>query len=94
VVKLSDIAFVLGQFNDKSYWTRENTLEFIAFMAKLVIIIPGLLFGVQWWWLYLIAMGTSGILVMTSTIKTLPTIIVFNLIWIALAATSICKHFL
>jgi hypothetical protein len=33
-------------------------------------------------------------LILTSTIKTLPTIIYFNIIWSLLAITAITKHFL
>ena len=78
----------------KEYWDTANTVEFICFMNKLVIIIPGLLFGVQWWWLYIIAAVTSGGLVWSSTVKTLPTIILFNIFWFILAVTAITMHFI
>ena len=78
----------------KEYWDTANTVEFICFMNKLVIIIPGLLFGVQWWWLYIIAAITSGGLVWSSTVKTLPTIILFNIFWFILAVTAIIMHFI
>ena len=77
----------------KEYWDTANTVEFVCFMNKLVIIIPGLLFGAQWWWLYIIAAITSAGLVWSSTVKTLPTIILFNLCWIMLALTAIVMHF-
>ena len=78
----------------KEYWDTANTVEFVCFMNKLVIIIPGLLFGVQWWWLYIIAAVTSGGLVWSSTVKTLPTIILFNIFWFILAVTAITIHFI
>ena len=78
----------------KEYWDTANTVEFICFMNKLIIIIPGLLFGVQWWWLYIIAAVTSGGLVWSSTVKTLPTIILFNIFWFILAVTAITIHFI
>lgn len=78
----------------KEYWDTANTVEFVCFMNKLVIIIPGLLFGVQWWWLYIIAAVTSGGLVWSSTVKTLPTIILFNIFWFILAVTAITMHFI
>ena len=77
----------------KEYWNAANTVEFVCFMNKLVIIIPGLLFRVQWWWLYIIAAVTSSGLVWSSTVKTLPTIILFNICWFMLAATAIIMHF-
>ena len=32
-------------FLDKAYWTDYNTIEFTAWLAKAIIIIPGLVFG-------------------------------------------------
>jgi hypothetical protein len=76
----------------KSYWDLPNTVEFFAFMTKAAIIIPGLIFGVQFWWLYIFALITSLSLIWSSTVKTLPTIIWFNIIWSILAATAIIKY--
>jgi hypothetical protein len=78
----------------KTYWTRPNTVEFFAFMTKLAIIFPGLLLEKQWWWLYIFALVSSLSLVWSSTKKTLPTIIIFNLGWSILAATVLVRHFL
>jgi hypothetical protein len=61
-------------------------------MTKAAIIIPGLIFGVQFWWLYIFALITSLSLIWSSTVKTLPTIIWFNIIWSILAATAIIKY--
>lgn len=83
----------LRTMNNKEYWNLANSVEFFAFMTKAAIIIPGLLFGVQVWWLYVIALVTSLSLIWSSTIKTLPTIIWFNMIWSILAITAIVKHF-
>lgn len=77
----------------REYWNRPNTVEFIAFMTKAAIIIPGLLFGRQFWWLYIIALVTSLSLIWSSTVKTLPTIIWFNILWSFLAIAAIVKHF-
>jgi hypothetical protein len=78
---------------EKSYWNKANTVEFFAFMTKVIIIVPGLLFGIQFWWLYMFALASSLALIWTSTIKTLPGIIVFNMIWVLLASTAILNHF-
>ena len=77
----------------KSYWNRPNTVEFFAFMTKITIIFPGLLFGKQFWWLYVFALVSSLALIWSSTVKTLPTIIWFNILWSLLAILSIAKHF-
>ena len=91
---MNNISYVLKTMKRKKYWTRVNAIEFISFMTKLTIILPGLLFNKQWWWLYIFALASSGSLIWTSTKKTLPTIIIFNIIWCLLAATAIIKHFL
>jgi len=89
-----DIKTVTQKLFTRSYWTKVNIIEFWAFSTKLCIIIPGLLFGKQWWWLYIFALTSSLALILTSTIKTLPTIIYFNVAWAILAAVAIAKHFL
>jgi len=77
----------------KEYWNRPNTVEFFAFMTKICIIFPGLLLGQQWWWLYIFALVSSFALIWSSTVKTLPTIIWFNILWVCLATLAILKHF-
>jgi len=76
------------------YWNKPNTVEFWAFSTKLSIIFPGLIFDKQWWWLYIFALASSLLLIWSSTKKTLPTIILFNIGWSILAITAILKHFL
>jgi len=82
----------LRSMGNKEYWNKPNTVEFFAFMTKAAIIIPGLLFNTQIWWLYIIALVTSLSLIWSSTVKTLPTIIWFNILWSLLAATAIIKY--
>ena len=31
----------------KTYWTNYNTVEFVSWVAKAIIIIPGLIFGIS-----------------------------------------------
>ena len=78
----------------KNYWNKANIVEFFAFATKLCIIFPGLLFGKQWWWLYIFALVSSLALIWSSTIKTLPTIILFNIGWSILATTAILKYWM
>lgn len=80
--------------SEKNYWNRPNTVEAWGFATKIAIIFPGLLLGKQWWWLYIFAIISSTALIWSSTKKTLPTIILFNVAWIVLATASIVKHFL
>lgn len=78
----------------KKYWNKPNTVEFFAFMTKIAIIFPGLLFGKHIWWLYIFAVVSSIALIWSSTIKTLPTIIWFNILWAVLAVTYLIKYFI
>ena len=77
----------------KEYWTRANTVEFLAFVAKASIIFPGLLFGKEIWWLYIFALISSLGLIWSSTVKTIPTLIWFNILWSGLAIVYLTKHF-
>lgn len=79
--------------SSKDYWTKANAVEAWGFGTKIVIIFPGLLFGYQWWWIYIFALISSFALIWSSTVKTLPTIILFNALWVILASLSILKHF-
>jgi len=92
-MKINEVPIVTKQLFTKSYWNKVNVIEFWAFSTKLAIIFPGLLFGKQWWWLFLFALASSLALIATSTIKTLPTIIYFNVGWSVLATAAIIKHF-
>lgn len=78
----------------REYWTVPNTVEFFAFVVKGVIIIPGLLFGIEIWWLYVFALASSLGLIWSSTAKTLPTLIWFNILWSVLATVYLVRFFL
>ena len=93
MLKPKDIVSVTKQLGNKKYWNKTNTIEFWAFSTKLMIIFPGLIFGVQFWWLYIFALVSSLALIWSSTVKTLPTIIWFNILWTLLATLSLAKHF-
>ena len=90
---VSKITIAIREMSLKSYWNKPNTVEVLGFTTKLAIIFPGLLFGKQWWWIYIVAIMSSVSLIWSSTEKTLPTIILFNAGWIVLASLSIVKHF-
>jgi hypothetical protein len=83
----------LKTMGHKEYWTKANTVEFFAFVAKASIIFPGLIFGKEIWWLYIFALVSSIGLIWSSTVKTIPTLIWFNILWSILAITYIAKYF-
>lgn len=87
------VVFAVKKISSRSYWTKENIVEAWGFGTKLAIIIPGLIFDIQFWWLYIFALLSSLALIWSSTVKTLPTIILFNVVWVILATTAIIKHF-
>jgi hypothetical protein len=83
----------LKTMGNRKYWTRPNTVEFFAFVVKGAIIIPGLLFDVSVWWFYIFALVSSLALIWSSTVKTIPTLIWFNILWSLLAIVYILKFF-
>ena len=82
----------LLMFTDREYWLNYNTIEFAAWMAKAAIIVPGLVFGKEIWWLHFLTLVTSSLLIWASMRKSLPTLIVFNTLWIIISLTIILKH--
>lgn len=82
----------LLMFTDREYWINYNTIEFAAWMAKAAIIVPGLVFGKELWWLHFLTLVTSSLLIWASMRKSLPTLIVFNTLWIVISLTIILKH--
>jgi hypothetical protein len=78
----------------RNYWNRPNTVEFFAFVVKATIIFPGLLFGIQVWWFYIFAALSSVGLIWSSTKKTIPTLIWFNILWTILAVIAIIKYWI
>ena len=93
IQKKNKIINAIKTMSNRSYWTRVNSVEAWGFATKIAIIFPGLLFDKQLWWLYIFAILSSVSLIWTSTRKTLPTIILFNVAWVILASLSILKHF-
>lgn len=83
----------LKTMGHKKYWNRANTVEFFAFVAKAMIILPGLLFDISVWWFYIFALVSSLGLIWSSTVKTIPTLIWFNILWSTLAILYIAKYF-
>jgi hypothetical protein len=76
----------------KEYWTDYNIVEFASWSAKAIIIVPGLIFGIQIWWLYFLTLFTSLTLIWASNKKLLPTLIGFNTIWVWISCMVLSKH--
>ena len=78
----------------KEYWTDYNTIELAAWLAKAIIIIPGLIFGIELWYFHFLTLATSSLLIWASMRKSLPTLILFNTIWICISLTIIIRNLL
>lgn len=76
----------------REYWTDYNTVEAASWLAKAVIIIPGLIFGIQLWWLYFLTLATSMTLIWASNKKLLPTLVGFNTLWIWISCMVLAQH--
>jgi hypothetical protein len=76
----------------KSYWTDYNIIELCAWMAKAIIIVPGLIFGIELWYMHFLTLLTSSLLIWASMRKDLPTLILFNTIWICISLTILVRH--
>lgn len=82
-----------GMFFNKEYWTNYNTVEFLSWIAKAIIIIPGLIFHINIWWLYFFTLFTSLTLIWASNKKLLPTLVGFNTMWVWLSLMVLVQHF-
>jgi|LauGreDrversion4_2_1035121.scaffolds.fasta_scaffold343832_4 hypothetical protein len=94
LVGFKDIWNRYQMFFTKKYWINYNTIEFCAWMAKAIIIIPGLIFGIELWWGHWITLITSSLLIWASMKKKLPTLILFNTIWIGISLCVLIRHYI
>lgn len=76
----------------KDYWTNYNFVEAISWLAKAIVIIPGLIFEIQIWQLYFVTLITSMMLIWASNKKLLPTLVGFNTLWIWLSMMVIAQY--
>lgn len=76
----------------KEYWTDYNIVEAASWIVKAIIIIPGLIFGIQIWQLYFLSLITSLTLIWASNKKLLPTLVGFNTLWVWLSLTIIVPN--
>jgi hypothetical protein len=81
-----------GMWFTREYWTDYNTVEFVSWLAKAIIIIPGLIFGISLWWLYFLTLATSLTLIWASNKKFLPTLVGFNTMWTWLSLMVLAQH--
>lgn len=76
----------------REYWKPYNIVEALSWLTKAVIIVPGLLFNIQIWWLYCLTLFTSLTLIWASNKKLLPTLVGFNTLWTWLSLVVIVRN--
>jgi len=81
-----------GMWFTKKYWTDYNVVEFLSWFTKALIIVPGLIFKIQLWWLYFFTLFTSLTLIWASNKKLLPTLIGFNTLWAWISCMVLIQH--
>ncbi len=90
--KWDKIRACYGMWFTREYWTDYNIVEFASWAAKAVIIVPGLIFGIQIWWLFFLTLATSLTLIWASNKKLLPTLVGFNTIWVWISCMVLAQH--
>jgi hypothetical protein len=91
---LDKIRDCYGLYLTKEYWTSYNIVEALSWGAKAFIIVPGLIFGLQIWWLYFLTLFTSLTLIWASNKKLLPSLVAFNTIWAWISCMVLAQHLL
>ena len=76
----------------KEYWTNYNIVEGLSWLTKAIIIVPGLIFGISFWWLYFFTLITSLSLIWASNKKLLPTLVAFNTLWSWISCMVLAQH--
>jgi hypothetical protein len=74
------------------YWTNYNIVEAVSWLAKAAVIVPGLVWNLEIWWLHFITLVTSVALIWVSERKLLPTLVAFNTLWIAISSIVIVRN--
>jgi hypothetical protein len=76
----------------RKYWTNYNVVEALSWLTKAVIIVPGLIFGLQVWWLFFFTLLTSLTLIWASNKKLLPTLVGFNTLWVWISCMVLAQY--
>jgi hypothetical protein len=90
-VGLQAIKDCYGMWFKREYWTNYNIVEALSWGTKAIIIVPGLIFGIQIWWLYFLTLATSLTLIWASNKKLLPTLVAFNTLWTWISVMVLVK---
>ena len=90
--KWDEIIRVYKMWFTRKYWTDYNIVEGLSWLTKALIIVPGLIFGIQVWWFYFLTLATSLTLIWASNKKLLPTLVAFNTLWVWISCMVLVQH--
>lgn len=93
-VGFKEIKACYSMWFTRTYWTNYNVVEALSWLTKAIIIVPGLIFGIQIWWLYFLTLLTSLTLIWASNKKLLPTLVAFNSLWTWISVMVLVKNLL
>jgi len=79
-------------YGTKEYWVDFNIVEAMAWYAKACVILPALLFHKEIWQLHFLTLFTSALLIWASRKKGLPTLVIFNTLWIGISSIVIVRN--
>ena len=79
-------------YRERSYWVNYNVIEACAWYAKGMVILPALLYGIEIWQLHFLTLFTSSLLIWASRKKGLPTLVIFNTIWIGISSIVLVRN--
>jgi len=91
---LNNIRECYAMWFKSTYWTNYNFVEALSWLTKAIIIVPGLIFNINIWWLYFLTLATSLTLIWSSNKKLLPTLVAFNTLWAWISCMVITKNIL
>ena len=91
-IGFSEVKDCFALWLQRDYWVNYNVVEFAAYTSKIIIIVPGLVFGIQIWQLYFLTLVTSLLLMWASNKKLLTSLVYFNTVWAWLSVVVIVKN--
>jgi len=94
LVGWGNVVRCVKMYGTRKYWVDFNIVEAMAWYAKACVILPALLYQKEIWQLHFLTLFTSALLIWASRKKGLPTLVIFNTMWIGISSIVIVRNFL
>lgn len=91
-VGFKNIVNCYSKWFDEGYWVNYNIVEALAWGAKAAVILPALIWQKEIWWLHIITLVTSAALIWVNERKLIPTLVLFNTMWIGISSIVIIRN--